>query len=164
MNGIIRKQINKRYKLLQIARKTPKGSSSWNSYKKQRNYCSILIRNAKSNYWKNKFDSSNNAISFWKTVNEFKGKVNKSSIGHLKNNNGDLITNDRDKATLLNQHFATIAEKLYKDRSFTELGSNHVEHIYRVTPSISTIKVSFNDNEKTFNKCVKSGRACGLIF
>ena len=94
-------------------------------------------------------------------MNEFKGKVNKSSIGHLKNNNGDLITNDRDKATLLNQHFATIAEKLYKDRSFTELGSNHVEHIYRVTLSISTIKVSFNDYENTFNKCVKSGKACG---
>ena len=96
MNGTIRKQINKRYKLLIQARKTKKGSIEWKQFKKQRNYCTTLVRTAKSNHWKDKFDSADSIKSFWKTVNEFKGTIKKKKIGHLKAYN-KVITSDKEK-------------------------------------------------------------------
>ena len=44
MNTSIRKEINKRYKLLRRAQKTEKGSTEWNAYKIQHNKCTSIVR------------------------------------------------------------------------------------------------------------------------
>ena len=49
MNSSIRKELDKRYKLLLKAQQTPKGSQAWIDYKKARNYCNKLLRSAESN-------------------------------------------------------------------------------------------------------------------
>lgn len=43
MNSSIRKELNKRYKLLLKAQKTQKGSQAWIDYKKARNQCTKLL-------------------------------------------------------------------------------------------------------------------------
>ena len=160
MNTEIRKQLNIRYKMLNNiqAKSIPKTSMEWKQYKKQRNKCTRLTRTAKSNYWKNKFDSSTNVKTFWKTVAEFQGKRKRSTIGPLKNTIGETIYTDKEKANLINNHFATIAVNL---RRQTIAQVNQNDHIYRVTPSCDKIDISYENYKKSFKKCVKPGKACG---
>ena len=66
------------------ARGTPKGSIEWSEYKKHENKCTNLVRSAEMKYWKDKFSDSNSSKSFWKIVNEFKGKKKTNKIGSLK--------------------------------------------------------------------------------
>ena len=89
MNGKLRKEMNKRYKLLKAACKTTKGSNEWKDYKQQRNKCTKLIRQAEVEHWKNKFEECNNTKSFWKTVNEFQCKRYINKIGSLKNSKNE---------------------------------------------------------------------------
>ena len=65
MNSSIRKELNKRYKLLLKAQQTPKGSQALIDYKKTRNYCTRLLRSAESNYWLSKFNETTSAKDFW---------------------------------------------------------------------------------------------------
>ena len=94
MNGVIRKELNHRYKLLKKAQKTTKGSKEWSDFKSQRNKCTNLIRKTVSNYWKEKFSNSNDVKSFWKTVRNFQGKNNSAKVGCLQTEDGTLLTDD----------------------------------------------------------------------
>jgi len=78
MNSDIRKQMNRRYKLLKTAQKTEKGSREWTLYKQARNHCTALFRKAKCQYWKEKFDNSNSTKEFWSLVKAFQCKQTKS--------------------------------------------------------------------------------------
>ena len=88
MNSEIRKQMNHRYKLLVLAQKTNKGSLQWTIYKQARNKCTALLRKAKSDYWKSKFDNSNSTKEFWSLVKSFQGKQTKSKVGPIKDDEG----------------------------------------------------------------------------
>ena len=95
MNSSIRKELNKRYKLLLKAQKTPKGSQAWNDYKKSRNYCTKLLRSAESKFWISKFSESTSCKDFWKNVRQFEGTSKSSTrIGPIKDNNGVILTDD----------------------------------------------------------------------
>uniref|UniRef100_A0A7M5XB02 Uncharacterized protein n=1 Tax=Clytia hemisphaerica TaxID=252671 RepID=A0A7M5XB02_9CNID len=74
MNGEVRKQLNQRFNLLNIARTTPKHSKEWKEYRKARNRCTSLIRSEKAKYWENEFIQSDSSKSFWSLVKKFKGK------------------------------------------------------------------------------------------
>ena len=71
MSSSLRKEMNKRYKLLTLAQNTPKGSNEWSTYKKQRNLCTKLLRTAELTYWKDKFSDAKSSKEFWKTVKLF---------------------------------------------------------------------------------------------
>ena len=79
-NMEICKEKNRQYKLLVIAQKTNKGSLQWTLYKQARNKCTALLRKAKSDYWKNKFDNSDSAKEFWSLVKSFQGKQNQKLV------------------------------------------------------------------------------------
>ena len=64
MSGAIRKELNKRYKLFQTAKNTPKGSNEWKIYKRHRNFCTNLIKRAKTTYWREEFGNAENSKSF----------------------------------------------------------------------------------------------------
>ena len=59
MNSILRKMMNRRYKLLIAAQKTEKGSKK---------------RKAKELYWKDNFSKANSSKEFWSLVKQFQGK------------------------------------------------------------------------------------------
>ena len=74
MNSEIRKEMNKRYKLLKACDGTPSTNKLWADYKSSRNKVSKMLRFAEAQYWKKKFLESKDSKSFWKTVNEATGK------------------------------------------------------------------------------------------
>ena len=107
----LRKVINNRYKLLLKARETPKNSKKRAEYRKAKNRYTNLIRHAKTTSWKEKYSSADCPKSFWSLVRKFKGVSSTPRIGPLKQN-GVTITNDVDKANLMNSFFANIGNKL----------------------------------------------------
>lgn len=108
MTSSLRKEMNKRYKLLILAQNTPKGSVEWSNYKKQRNLCTKLLRSAELAYWKDKFSNAKSSKEFWKTVKLFQGTNKSSSVGPIKDQQGILLTDDTLKANALNSYFTNI--------------------------------------------------------
>ena len=156
MNGAIRKSLNERYKLFTKAKTTCKNSPEWKCYKKKRNFCTKLIRDAKVNFWKNKFSNTNNSKSFWKTVKEFNGGKKTSKIEPLLDNN-KIITDDSEKANKMNSFFAKIGEKLPEGSTTTNDNSN----IYRITPTLSELKPDITQFQKAFSSAIKNNKSSG---
>ena len=103
MDDNIKKEINKRDKLLRSAR-GKKSDNSWNEYKRQRNKCTSLIRNAKSKYFRNMLDETQvNPKNFWKTIKAIFPTKAKSTEGTLSSENRVQIFAD---------YFSTIVQKM----------------------------------------------------
>ena len=150
MNSEIRKQMNHRYKLLVLAQKTNKGSLQWTIYKQARNKCTALLRKAKSDYWKSKFDNSNSTKEFWSLVKSFQGKQTKSKVGPIKDDEGNILTCDSNKANILNKYFATISKKMSDLLPTPQL--NNVE-VNNATPKCSSIiEIDRSNLSKQFKK------------
>ena len=60
-------------------------------------------------YWKNKFAETKNCKSFWKTVNKATGKSKSERIALLRNVNKE-VSNDNEKADLINSYFINIGK------------------------------------------------------
>ena len=71
-----------------------------------------MLRRAEAQYWKKKIEESKDSKSFWKTVNEATGKCKSTRIGLLKDANNLEITNDSEKAELINSYFINIGSEL----------------------------------------------------
>ena len=112
LNSSIRKELNKRYKLLLKAQQTPKGSQAWKDYKKARNHCAKLLRSAESNYWLSKFNETTCAKYFWKTVRSFEGKRTTTNIGPIKHSSGVIHSDDTSKVIALNSFFVNVGKSL----------------------------------------------------
>ena len=159
MNGEIRKQLNNRYKLFNKAKvSSDKNSKEWRDYKKLRNICTNLIRDAKANFWKNEFSSSNCSKSFWKTVKKFNGSSSTLSTGPLSHKS-TIITDDKQKSNLMNSFFANVGERLATKVEPQLPISNSL--IYRVTPCVSQIIPDVSSFNNAFDSSVKLGKACG---
>ena len=158
MNSSLRKQMNLRFKLLQAAQKTKKGSHEWKLYRKARNHCTKLLRLAEASYWKNKFQGlSSSSKEFWKCINEFTGKrKNNNKIGPLEDVNGNITNDDVEKCKSLNTYFATIG-KLQKEPHNATL----LSHIYQITPSAGKIDYDISMLPFVFDKVFKPGKAGG---
>ena len=154
----LRKKLNHRYKLLLLAQKTVKGSNAWAEYKKKRNQCTKLIREAKNCYWKNKFTNSQSSKEFWALVKSFQGKNRKSKMVPIKDIDGNLVSEDQGKANTLNKFFATIGQNM------AEAHHSAIDNtlIYRVTPTCSEIYIDTKHLDKQFSKLSKPGKSSGL--
>ena len=161
MTSIIRKELNNRFRLFQKAKVTPRGSQEWKDYKTSRNRCSNIIKSAKAKYWQNEFKNSKNSKTFWRTVRKFRGDCTQTRIGPLIDDDDKIVTNDNKKADLMNNFFASVGKKLSLalNQPNDEIDLN--KHIYRVTPTSTEIKADFKLFQKSFNKAVKLGKACG---
>ena len=158
MTDGVRKMINNRYKLLLKARSTPRQSKEWDDYRGARNHCTNLIRFTKANYWKNKFASSDSPKSFWSLVKKFKGDTSCRRIGPLKHEDA-TVTNDLDKANVMNAFFSEFGKKLATD--ITTDPHNPNCHIYRVTPTLHKINLSKKLLTHSFKSTVRLGKAFG---
>ena len=119
-----------------------------------------MIRAAKVNYWKEKFAKCDSSKSFWSLMKKFNGKSINQHIGPLKNENDTIVTNESEKAKIMNNFFANVGKQLATPPQTDENGSL-ISYIYRVSPSISTIQFSKKLLEKSFKSAVKIGKACG---
>ena len=151
MSSSLRKEMNKRYKLLTLAQNTPKGSNEWSTYKKQRNLCTKLLRTAELTYWKDKFSDAKSSKEFWKTVKLFQGTNKSSSIGPIKDSQGILLTDDTLKANAFNSYFTNICSTLNITAvPHPPLPTNYNSN-YRSTPTLPSLNV----NQELLSFCVK---------
>ena len=141
MNSEIRKEMNKRYKLLKACDGTPSTNNLWADNKSSRNKVSKMLRCAEAQYWKKKFTETKDSKSFWKTVNEATGKSKSKQISLLRDTDNKEITNDYEKAELINSYFINIGRELAE--KFPEADEPH-QFIYRVTPTVQDLEVNIN--------------------
>eukprot|EP00112_Aurelia_sp_Birch-Aquarium-sp1_P023061 Seg674.2 transcript_id=Seg674.2/GoldUCD/mRNA.D3Y31 product="hypothetical protein" protein_id=Seg674.2/GoldUCD/D3Y31 len=98
-----------------------------NAYKKLRNEVKRELRTAEARYWNEKMqEATEGSANFWNTIKmltKTKGKKEKI-IGPLKNEDGELVFDDSEKAGLMNEFFANIGEKLAKNLDEIEKSPN----------------------------------------
>ena len=103
--------MNQRYKTLKRARQL-NDPLLWDNYKRLRNKVSTMTKKAKADYYSNLFDEVKSAAAYWGLLKKTSGtKVNRQAH-QLKKDDGTPTTDDTEKATMLNDYFYTIAEKL----------------------------------------------------
>ena len=104
MNGEIQKEMNKRHKLLKGCEGTSSTQKTWADYKAARNKVTKMLHSAEAQYWMNKFAETKDSKSFWKTVNEATGKSKSKCTGLLRDANNNEVSNDNEKADLINSY------------------------------------------------------------
>lgn len=163
MSSPLRKELNKRYNLLLKAQKTPRGSLEWFAYKKQRNYCTKLLRSAEISYWNNKLSNAKSSGEFWSLVRSFQGVNKCSTIGPVKSQSGLLLTDNFSKANEFNSYFTNICSTLPNTNSLSprDISTQPANRICRITPTLQ----SFTANRELLSYCfkhhIKVGKACG---
>jgi hypothetical protein len=96
------------------------------------------MRKAEAEYWKSEFDNATNSKEFWKVVKKVHRKTKAIKIGPLEDDLGNVQINEKEKAELMNNYFATVGEKL------AEVFPAQIESeqfILRITPSIDELKI-----------------------
>ncbi|XP_071941051.1 uncharacterized protein [Antedon mediterranea] len=106
MNNELKNEIKKKHNKWNRFQKK-KNKQSWSEFTIQRNRTTYLIKKTKAEFeLKLARDVKTNPKNFWKYV---KGKTKKKSgIPTLTDNNGKSVTEDTDKANLLNDSFASV--------------------------------------------------------
>ena len=100
--------MNQRYKTLERARQL-NDPQPWDDYRRLRNKLSIMTKKARANL----FDEVKSAAAYWRLLKQTSGTTKVNRQAHqLKRDDGTLTTDDTEKATMLDDYFCTIAEKL----------------------------------------------------
>ena len=99
-----------------------------------RNKVTKMIREAETNYWTEQFNAAATSAEFWKIVKKLKREQKERKIGLLTNEEGSIITNDTEKAELLNSYVTNIGKELSDNLNFTYDDSD-MTYISRITPT-----------------------------
>ena len=106
MNDKVFRKIKKKYHAYKRFLVTKQGRD-YEKYIRQRNICSKEIKKAKKKHERNiAKDCKENPSKFWRYVNE-KCKTN-VGVSSLKDENGNLVTSDKDRAEILNKFFTSV--------------------------------------------------------
>ena len=142
VTGEIRKEMNKRCKLLRKCDDTRNTSAFWEEYKRTRNKVMKMLREAKSIFWLNQFKKAKNAKDFWNTVTEVMNLHQKhKQIGPMQHSSSsELITSKTGKAELINDFFVNIGKNLTPSPLAYKAQTTNLSDFYkRVTPTISDL-------------------------
>ena len=144
VTGEIRKEMNKRYKLLRKCDGTRNTSAFWEEYKRTRNKVTKMLREAESTFWLNQFKKAKNAKDFWNTVTEVMNLHQKhKQIGPMQHSSSsELITSKTGKAELINDFFVNIGKNLadkHHRREHKAQTTDLSDFYSRVTPTISDL-------------------------
>ena len=71
-------------------------------------------------------------------------------FGPLKNRQENLVTDDKQKAEIVNSYFTTIGQSLAEHMESTT-NINSVEYIYRVTPTCQQLEIDEEHFNQQFN-------------
>ena len=137
----IRITMNQRYKTLKRARQL-NDPLLWDVYIRLRNKVSTMTKKAKDDYYSNLFDEVKSAAAYWRLLKKTSGTTKVNRQAHqLKKDDGTLTTDDTEKATMLNDYFCTVAEKLIGPAD--EIQPLHAHSRENVdTPTITSITIS----------------------
>ena len=136
--------------------RTPK---TWDSYKKQRNFCVNLLRKTKKGYFENiNVKDINDNKKFWKKINPFfssKSLITNKLMIIEKNN---LISEESILANTMNQYFTSIAKQLNLKKSPQLKNLEDIINYYHNHISIEKIRSANNTQSELFTfNLVSSG-------
>ena len=145
MPKALRKSITHRSKLKNIYNKK-KTDVNWANYKKQRNFCVMLLRKTKKEYFQNlNVKDLSDSKNFWKIIKPyFSNKVLNSNKILLKEK-GELVSDEKQLASIMNKFFINITKSL---KLKEDLGSSPVTLIdilekFILHPSIDKIRKTY---------------------
>ena len=141
--------MNQRYKTLKRARQL-NDPLLWDVYIRLRNKVSTMTKKAKADYYSNLFDEVKSAAAYWRLLKKTSGTTKVNRQAHqLKKDDGTLTTDDTEKATMLNDYFCTVAEKLIGPAD--EIQPLHAHSRENVdTPTMTSITISQKEIEEKF--------------
>ena len=118
------------------------------------------MKKAKADYYSNLFDEVDTAVAYWRLLKKTSGTTKVNRQAHqLKKDDGTPTTDDTEKATMLNDYFCTIAEKLIGPAD--EIQPLHAHSRQNVdTPTMTSITISQMEIEEK-DLYVKSEVSCG---
>ena len=139
MNSHIRKTMNKRYNILKQAKETG-SKEQWEEYKKLRNEVTKLLREAEAHYWRQEFKNTESSKDFWKLVAKITHTKKLNNIGPIVDDQGHMILEDKNKVEAMNDYFVAVGPNLASQINPIP-NSGDIEHIYRITPTLSSVSV-----------------------
>ena len=105
----LKRNIRKRDRLFKIAKQT-QNTFNWDRWKYQRNLVTSMNRRLKEEYVKNQvqklLSQKLNPYKYHQTLRTITGQTRDDHIPPLQTDNGDIINDDVEKASLLNNYFA----------------------------------------------------------
>lgn len=159
----IRREMNQRDYLKKKAVKN-RSESLHQAYKTKRNQVNKLIKSAKSLYCKDNIDlNKDNPKEMWKNINQVisgKGRCSKTTtITTIKDDQGNIIHNEKLIANQLNKYFVEIGPKLS-----SQLPKNCGNFSEYLKPVDCEFHFTAINNDTIFNKImkIKSNKAAGL--
>ena len=113
MTHSLKRNIHKRNRLFRLAQKR-QTTEGWEQWKRQRNYVTCLNRQLRSQHIQTEtgklLEYKHNPFKYHKTLQTIIGHKKQKPIPPLETIDGELITDDAQKANLLNDYFASQTE------------------------------------------------------
>lgn len=159
INTSIRKEMNKRYKLLKDA-KLSGDPEKWRLYKEKRNAIKKQLKRAETAYWQTSFEEASNPREFWRLTNQVLRKHKTKSIGPISGPNEVILTHSLAKAEYFNDFFVNISEDLTKQLDPLDIPSLN-SFITRITPIKDTVDFSWKLVRDKLIKAAKPMKATG---
>ena len=157
MTKALRKALMTRSRLKNAYLKT-RNSKNWENYKKQRNFCTNLLKKTKSEYFRNlnTKELSDNK-KFWKKIEPFFSDKGLETNNIILKEKTELITNSSTLANLFNNYFINITSTLKLKQSPPKFPSitNLLIH-YRDHMNLEKIKETYKITDKFHLKEVSS--------
>ena len=156
MTKELRKAMMLRSKLKNILNKN-KTHFNWQKYK-QRNFCLNLLRKTKKQYFAklNVKDVADNKL-FWKNVKPYFSDKGSNSAKITLVEKDKIITDEKQVANIMNEHFVSITKKLSLKPSISSKNSN--SDVFHAHISIKKIKEIYPEivlNSLSLNQLLKT--------
>ena len=117
-----------------------------------------MIRKAEASYCIGLFEESSSPKDFWKISKRILGKSKDAKIGPLQDSNNTIITDDRQKANLINNYLIDIAHNLTKNLDPVHLDTTCYNN--RITPTTESFSLNW-DIVRDVLKSINLNKAVG---
>ena len=166
MTKALRKAIMNRSKLKNIYTKK-RTDDHWVYYKNQRNFCVNLLRKTKKDYFQNlNMRNLSSNRKFLKTITLYFSNKGLNSNKFLLKEKGNLVSNKKQLATIMNSFFINITKGLELKEN-NEINANTLEDVldaFNSHPSIERIRRTVKTNEKFSFQLVPENLVCEITF
>ena len=158
------RQIRKRERLFNTARKRKTDKQAWKRWRTQRNLVTNLNKQLYEEHIKNKVSllvqHKHDPYKYHKILKDITGRRQNENIPPLIQHNGTTLTDDIDKATLFNNHFAAHTQLDINSTNTAHLQTYLTKDTLPI-PTIHGIEIKPNEVLTILNS-LDSNKSCGL--
>ena len=149
--------MNLQFKLFKRAVET-KDQNIWVDYKRLRNEITSDLRKAKAAYFRDQLKRAKTTSVYWNVLSKATNPKVRKKIGPLKRDDNGLAVKDTKKASLMNNFFSMIGEKLNAGQP--QAPQPFTSPCFKPVPCISDINLSRFDTDRKIT-ILKNNKATG---